>query len=146
MSCLLTPISPSSVQTWSSTSLSIRLPSSPSNSTMFLLITLLRLVTYKGALNTCKSACTFDPLSAPIRHLSYWFLAYRWVSFRCRFTIKTVKSVVVRVSAHTLNSKHVAREVERADSNEKIIIPLLLEDVTASGPLEYYFGATQRVD
>ncbi len=36
----------------------------------------------------CKSACTFDPVSAPIRRVSYWSLVSRWVNSRRCFTIR----------------------------------------------------------
>ena len=42
----------------------------------------------------CKSASTFDPGSAPIQHVSYWLLVYRWVSFRCRFTAGFAKNLI----------------------------------------------------
>jgi fructose-1,6-bisphosphatase/inositol monophosphatase family enzyme len=59
--------------------------------------------------------------------------------------IRQVDIVVVIVSTNTFESKHVAREIERADSHEKTIIPFFLEETPLSGALEYYLGSTQRV-
>ena len=46
--------------------------------------------TISGARNAslirCKLARTFDPVSAPIRCVSYWFLVKRWVNIERRFT------------------------------------------------------------
>jgi hypothetical protein len=36
----------------------------------------------------CQSAWTFEPVSAPIRRLCCWFLVYRRVNFRRRFTLE----------------------------------------------------------
>jgi hypothetical protein len=38
-------------------------------------------------LSTCKSAFKSDPVSAPIRHASYWFLVFGRVNSRRRFTM-----------------------------------------------------------
>jgi fructose-1,6-bisphosphatase/inositol monophosphatase family enzyme len=57
--------------------------------------------------------------------------------------IENVKVVIVMTSERTFESRHVQREVERADSKGKILIPVFLQDLQPKGMLEYYFGAVQ---
>jgi fructose-1,6-bisphosphatase/inositol monophosphatase family enzyme len=57
--------------------------------------------------------------------------------------IENVKTVIVMTSEKTFESRHVQREVERADSKGKIILPVFVREVQPRGMLEYYFGAVQ---
>ncbi len=59
--------------------------------------------------------------------------------------ISQVEVVVVIVSPNTFQSKHVAREVERADSHAKTIVPFFIREAEPSGPLEYYLGSIQHI-
>ncbi|MEM7255255.1 MAG: TIR domain-containing protein [Pseudomonadota bacterium] len=59
--------------------------------------------------------------------------------------IEDSKAVIVLCSADSLVSRHVNREVERADSKDKRIIPVFIEDVEPKGALSYYFGSLQRL-
>ena len=54
-------------------------------------------------------------------------------------------ALVVLCSSTSLKSAHVNREVERADSKQKRILPIFIEDVEPTGPLSYYFGSLQRL-
>ncbi|NQT15442.1 MAG: toll/interleukin-1 receptor domain-containing protein, partial [Planctomycetes bacterium] len=59
--------------------------------------------------------------------------------------VEASRVAVVIVSADTLESRHVAREVERADSKGKDIIPFVLDNVLLEGALAYYLGAIQAL-
>lgn len=59
--------------------------------------------------------------------------------------IETATVVLVIVSQQTFDSRHVIREVERADSKGKTILPLFVEDAQPRGVLEYYFGSVQSL-
>ncbi len=59
--------------------------------------------------------------------------------------IERVKILVVIVSSNACESRHVAREVERADSKGKRIIPFLAEECTLSGSLEYYLSSLHQI-
>jgi hypothetical protein len=41
----------------------------------------------------CRTACAFDPVSAPIRPISYCFLALRWVNLRRPFTDTRLETI-----------------------------------------------------
>jgi len=88
------------------------------------------------ALETSGDSCWIAPRDIPA--------GANWMSAIVA-AIRQVDIVVVIVSASTFESKHVAREIERADSHGKAIIPFFLEDASPSGALEYYLGSTQRV-
>lgn len=59
--------------------------------------------------------------------------------------LETVSVVVLVFSASTNASKHVPREVERADSKNKTLIPFMIDDVAPKENLEYYLGPTQSI-
>ena len=57
--------------------------------------------------------------------------------------IQGCKSVLLLMSADANESRHVAREIERADHYEKSILPIRLEDVQPSDELSYFLGRVQ---
>jgi len=59
--------------------------------------------------------------------------------------IDRVKLLVVIVSPDACDSRHVAREVERADSKGKRLIPFLAEECTLKGSLEYYLSSLHQI-
>ena len=60
--------------------------------------------------------------------------------------VKTCRIVVVIFSADANTSPHVRREVERAVSAERSIIPFRIEDVAPTGAMEYALGNTHWLD
>jgi adenylate cyclase len=60
--------------------------------------------------------------------------------------VKTCRIVVVIFSAHANTSPHVRREVERAVSAERIIVPFRIEDITPTGAMEYALSNTHWLD
>ncbi len=46
----------------------------------------------------CGSACKNDPVSAPICYVSHWFLLFRWVNSRRRFTQSVLIVTILVVS------------------------------------------------
>lgn len=60
--------------------------------------------------------------------------------------ITQCRALVLIFSAHANASRHVAREVGRAMSKSKIVIPFRIDSDTPSGTLEYYLGDTQWLD
>ena len=60
--------------------------------------------------------------------------------------IKTCRIVVVIFSADANTSPHVRREVERAVSAERIIVPVRIEDVAPTGAMEYALSNTHWLD
>lgn len=53
------------------------------------------------------------------------------------------RSVLLVLSRHTFASRHIAREVERADRTRRPLIPVFLEETETAGPLSYYLNAVQ---
>lgn len=60
--------------------------------------------------------------------------------------IESCRITLLIFSAAANVSPHIRREVERAVSKGKIIIPLRIEDVTPSGAMEYCLGNTHWLD
>jgi adenylate cyclase len=60
--------------------------------------------------------------------------------------VKTCRIVVVIFSADANTSPHVRREVERAVSAERIIVPFRIEDVAPTGAMEYALSNTHWLD
>src|SRR5437763_5382449 len=60
--------------------------------------------------------------------------------------INDCRIMVLILSARSAASKDVAREVNSADSERKIILPFWTEDVELAKPLDYYLRNTYRVD
>ena len=60
--------------------------------------------------------------------------------------VKNCCIVVVIFSANANSSPHVRREVERAISAGKLIVPFRIEDVTPTGAMEYALGNTHWLD
>jgi TolB-like protein/tetratricopeptide (TPR) repeat protein len=60
--------------------------------------------------------------------------------------VKTCRIVVVIFSAEANTSPHVRREVERAVSAERIIVPFRIEDVAPTGAMEYALSNTHWLD
>ena len=58
--------------------------------------------------------------------------------------IAQAKVLLLVGSAHAFTSRQVARELERADSKEKIIVPVMLEPVSLTNDFEYYLGRVQH--
>lgn len=85
------------------------------------------------------------------RGMPCW-LAPRDVPFGSNFgaaiidAIETTEVFVVLLSANANNSLHVANEIERAVNYRKTIIPLRLENVLPSRPIELHISARQWVD
>jgi fructose-1,6-bisphosphatase/inositol monophosphatase family enzyme len=59
--------------------------------------------------------------------------------------INSVSVLVVVLSSQTSRSKHVQREVEQADRNGKVIIPICVEDFELSGQLAYYLDGIHAI-
>jgi adenylate cyclase len=60
--------------------------------------------------------------------------------------VKGCRMIVVIFSASANTSPHVRREVERAISAEKIIVPFRIENVEPTGAMEYALGNTHWLD
>lgn len=60
--------------------------------------------------------------------------------------IKSCQVMVVVFSAEANKSPHVSREVERAISAGRIIIPFRIDDTPPTGAMEYYLGNTHWLD
>lgn len=60
--------------------------------------------------------------------------------------INDCRIMVLILSARSAASKDVAREVNSADTERKIILPFWTEDVELAKPLDYYLRNTYRVD
>jgi len=60
--------------------------------------------------------------------------------------IEDCRAMVLVFSAHANEAPHVRREVERAVSKGKIIVPFRIEDVLPSGAMEYCLGNTHWLD
>ncbi len=60
--------------------------------------------------------------------------------------IKSCRAFVVIFSANANTSPHVRREVERAVSAERTIIPFRIEDVMPTGAMEYALASTHWLD
>ena len=60
--------------------------------------------------------------------------------------VKSCRVFVVVFSAAANASPHVRREVERAVSTDRTIVPFRIENVTPSGAMEYCLGGTHWFD
>jgi len=60
--------------------------------------------------------------------------------------IEDCRAMVLVFSDHANKSPHIRREVERAVSKGKFIVPFRIEDVLPSGALEYCLGSTHWLD
>jgi len=60
--------------------------------------------------------------------------------------INEAKALVLAMSASAVDSAHVAREVERAASKRKPIIPFRIDAAPLSAALEYFLSASQWID
>jgi ABC-type amino acid transport substrate-binding protein len=60
--------------------------------------------------------------------------------------IENAKLVVFVLSSHSNNSGHVSKELERAFSNGKVIVPFRIEDVSPSGDIEYFLAGQHWLD
>ena len=60
--------------------------------------------------------------------------------------VKSARIVVVVFSASANSSPHVRREVERAVSTERVIVPFRIENVVPTGAMEYALGNTHWLD
>jgi len=60
--------------------------------------------------------------------------------------VKTARVVVVIFSASANSSPHVRREIERAVSTERVIVPFRIENVVPTGAMEYALGNTHWLD
>lgn len=60
--------------------------------------------------------------------------------------IKRSQNLLLLISAASIRSPHVAREVERAVNAGTNIIPARIEDVELSGSLEYFVGLVHGID
>lgn len=58
--------------------------------------------------------------------------------------IEQAKVLLLVGSANAFTSRQVARELERADSKQKIVIPVMLEPASLTGDFEYYLGRVQH--
>ncbi len=54
--------------------------------------------------------------------------------------------MIVIISINSINSKHVAREVERMDARDKTVIPVFIEKLRLIGELEYMISSKQRIN
>jgi len=59
--------------------------------------------------------------------------------------IEASRTALFVMTANANESRHVAREAERADRHQRPLIPVLIEDIEPRGALAYYFGAAQWV-
>lgn len=59
--------------------------------------------------------------------------------------INSASVLVVVLSSQTSRSKHVPREVDQADRNGKVIIPICVEDCELSGQLAYYLEGLHAI-
>ena len=60
--------------------------------------------------------------------------------------IKSCQVLVLVFSADANSSPHVRREVERAVSAERIIVPFRVDDTAPTGSMEYCLGSTHWLD
>lgn len=60
--------------------------------------------------------------------------------------ISGARALVLVFSRHSNESPHVSREVERAVSHDLHVVPYRVENVTPSGPLEYFISNAQWLD
>src|SRR5271154_2529957 len=60
--------------------------------------------------------------------------------------INEAKSIVLVMSGSAVGSSHVAREVERAASKRKSIIPFRIDNVPLNPELEYFLSNSQWID
>jgi TolB-like protein len=60
--------------------------------------------------------------------------------------VKTARIVVVIFSTSANSSPHVRREIERAVSTERVIVPFRIENVVPTGAMEYALGNTHWLD
>ena len=60
--------------------------------------------------------------------------------------LKSCRVMVLIFSADANNSSHVRKEVERAVSAERIIIPFRVQDIMPTGAMEYCLGNTHWLD
>src|ERR1700747_2011899 len=60
--------------------------------------------------------------------------------------IKTCRILLLIFSAQANSSPHVRREVERAVSARRAILPFRVEDITPTGAMEYALGNTHWLD
>src|SRR5271168_2217240 len=60
--------------------------------------------------------------------------------------INEARAVVLVMSGSAVDSAHVAREVERAASKRKSIIPFRLDDAALNPELEYFLSNSQWID
>lgn len=100
----------------------------------------------------CKSACSFDPFSAPIRHVSYQFLEYRWVGPNCDYLHEgewvfvfvflvwvTGVTIIIKTQRIEISTLHIL--------NKKRAIPLVPRSfgcvIPTSGASQWYCNAIQ---
>lgn len=60
--------------------------------------------------------------------------------------ITTARGMVVVFSENANTSRHVAREIERADNRGHWLIPVRIEEVAPRGPLEYFLSSAHWLD
>ena len=60
--------------------------------------------------------------------------------------IENSKAMIILVSDHSNNSKHVRKEVELAINQENSIFPILIQNVEPGKNLKYFLAGIQRVD
>lgn len=60
--------------------------------------------------------------------------------------IEECKAMIILVSDHSNNSKHVRKEVELAINQENSIFPILIQNVEPGKRLKYFLAGIQRVD
>lgn len=60
--------------------------------------------------------------------------------------IEECKILLLLLSESSMESKHVVREVELADSKNKILITVKLDDIKPSGALEFFLRLPQSLD
>ncbi len=60
--------------------------------------------------------------------------------------IENCKALIILVSDHSNNSKHVSREIELAINQENSIFPILIQNVEPGKRLKFFLAGIQRVD
>ena len=60
--------------------------------------------------------------------------------------IDASRAMLVLVSAASIRSRHVAREVGLGNGRGRVIVPIRIENVATSGALEYHLEGLQRID
>ena len=60
--------------------------------------------------------------------------------------IENCKAMIILVSDHSNNSKHVMKEIELAINQENSIFPILIQNVEPGNRLKYFLAGIQRVD